>query len=113
MLNLFPSLMFDVQNKLAPVHVQDLFKHVSDIHSYNTRSAASNKFYAMPSRLDLLNCFSRLRVRLRNALPETIRKLKNKKVFTNQIHDEMLINISRTEHLYLSMSAIIDIIKNL
>lgn len=41
------SLMFHVQNKLAPVHVHDLFKHVSDIHSYNTRSAASSKFYAI------------------------------------------------------------------
>ena len=39
--------MYDVQNKLAPVNIQDLLKHVSDIHSYNTRSAAANKFYVM------------------------------------------------------------------
>ena len=47
------SLMYDVQNKLAPVHIQDLFKHVSNIHSYYTRTAATNKFYVMPSHLNL------------------------------------------------------------
>lgn len=71
-------------------------------------------FFAMPSGLNLLNnSFSQLGVRLWNALTETIRKLKNKKVFRNQMHDEMLINILRTENLYLSTFAIIDIIKNL
>ena len=46
-------------NKLAPI--KDLLKHVSNIHSYNT--AASNKFYVKPSRLNLLNnSFSRFRV---------------------------------------------------
>ena len=42
--------MYDIQNKLAPVHSQNLFKHVSDIHSYNTRSATADKFYIMSSR---------------------------------------------------------------
>ena len=54
-------LMYDIQNKLAPVHIQNLFKHVSDIHSYNTRSATADKFYITSSRLDQLkNSFSRL-----------------------------------------------------
>ena len=53
-------LMYDIQNKLAPVHIQNLFKHVSDIHSYNTRSATADKFYIMSSCLEQLkNSFSR------------------------------------------------------
>ena len=36
-------LMYEVQNKLAPSYIQNLFTHVSDIHSYNTRSATTNK----------------------------------------------------------------------
>ena len=57
------SLMYDVQNNLAPDHIQQLFKHVSDIHSYNTRSVTTNKFYVMPSRVDQQkNSFSRLGV---------------------------------------------------
>ena len=46
------SLMYDVHNNLAPDHIRQLFKHVSDVHSYNTRSATTNKFYVMPSRID-------------------------------------------------------------
>ena len=37
-------LMYDIQNKQAPAHIQNLFKHVSDIHSYNTRSAPPTNF---------------------------------------------------------------------
>ena len=36
---------YDVQNNLAPDHIRQLFKHVSDVHSYNTRSATTNRFY--------------------------------------------------------------------
>ena len=57
------SLMYDVQNNLAPDHIRQLFKHVSDIHSYNTKSVTTNKFYVMPSRVDQQkNSFSRLGV---------------------------------------------------
>ena len=30
-------LVYDVQNKLTPARIQNLFMHVSDLHSYNTR----------------------------------------------------------------------------
>ena len=67
-------LMYDVQNKLAPTRIQKLFTHVSDIHSYNTRSGTTNKFYLMSSRLEQLkNSFSSFGVRLWNALPENIK----------------------------------------
>ena len=61
---------YDIQNKLASVHIQNLFKHVSDIHFYNTRSAIADKFYIMSSLLDQLkNSFSRFGARLWNTLP--------------------------------------------
>ena len=53
-------LMYDVQNKLVPARIQNLFTHVSHIHSYNTRSATTNKFYVMSSRLE----------RLKNSFPD-------------------------------------------
>ena len=66
-------LIYDIQNKLAPVHIQNLFKDVSDIHSYNTRSATADKFYIMSLRLrQLKNSYSRLGARLWNSLPDNI-----------------------------------------
>ena len=86
-------LMYDIQNKLAPVHIQNLFKHVSDIHSYNTRSATVDKFYIMSSRLvQLKNSFSRFGARLWNSLPDNIKKSDNRKLFKKQIH-EIPINV--------------------
>ena len=85
-------LMYDIQNKLAPVHIQNLFEHVSDIHSYNTRSETADKFYIMSSRLEQLkNSFSRFGTRLWNSLPGNIRKSDSRKLFKKQIH-EILIN---------------------
>ena len=39
------NLMFDVRNRTAPSHIQDLFQDISNVHFYNTRSSASNNFY--------------------------------------------------------------------
>ena len=38
------ELMHDVRNASAPPKLCNLFTNTSSIHSYNTRSAASNKF---------------------------------------------------------------------
>ena len=103
-------LMYDIQNKLAPVHIQNLFKHVSDIDSYNTTSATAAKFYimTMSSRLDQLkNSFSRFGARLWNSLPDNIRKSDNR-----QTH-EILINILKEENAYLTPSSILEIMKSL
>ena len=75
------SLMYDIQNKLAPVHIQNLFKHVSDVHSYITRSATADKFYIMSSRLDQLkNSFSRFGAPLWNSLLDNIGKSDNREL---------------------------------
>ena len=49
-----------LQLVVAPARIQNLFTHVWDIHSYNTRSATTNKFCVMSSSLEQLkNSFSR------------------------------------------------------
>ena len=39
------NLIFEIRHNNAPGNIQDLFQDISDIHSYNTRSSASNNFY--------------------------------------------------------------------
>ena len=68
--------MFDVRNRTAPSNIQDLFKDISNVHSYNTRSSASNNFYTKPSRLSVqANSFSRIGVKVWNAIPQALRNL--------------------------------------
>ena len=79
----------------------------------DTRSATTNKFYVLPSRVDQQkNSFSRLGVRLWNALPENISKLKTKNLFKKRLR-ELLINILKTENSYPSTASIISKIKNI
>ena len=46
-------IMYNVKNKLAPVNISNVFKYVSNIHGYNTRSAAAGKFYVMHFKLEI------------------------------------------------------------
>ena len=39
------AIMHDINNNKAPVNVPNLFQKTSNIHSYNTRSSTSGKFY--------------------------------------------------------------------
>ena len=77
--------MYDVQNKLAPARIPNLFTHVSDIHSYNTRSETTNKFYVMSSLLEQLkNSLSRfvrygmLNLKIIKSLPVETSDLRKK-----------------------------------
>ena len=47
---LLANLMFEIRHSNAPGNIQDLFQDISDIHSYNTRSSASNNFYTQSSK---------------------------------------------------------------
>ena len=62
------NLMVDVRNRIAPSNmsnIQDKFQDISDVHSYNTRSSASNNFYTKPSRLSVqVISFSRIGVKV-------------------------------------------------
>ena len=53
-----------------------LFQKTSNIHSYNTRSSTSGKFFVKSSRLEIQNnSFSRLGVKLWNKIPRYITDL--------------------------------------
>jgi len=70
------NLMYDIRNRNAPRNIRDLFQDISNIHSYNTRSSASNNFYTQSSRLSIqLNSFSRIGTATWNEMPLTLRNL--------------------------------------
>ena len=70
------NLMFEIRHNNAPGNIQDLFQDISDIHSYNTRSSASNNFYTQSSRLSIqVNSFSRIGTKIWNEMPVTLRNL--------------------------------------
>ena len=52
------ALMHDVNNNKAPVVMSKLFQKTSNIHSYNTRSPRSGKFYVKSSRLEIQTTLS-------------------------------------------------------
>ena len=73
------NLMFNVRNRTAPSNIQDLFQDVSKVHYYNTRSSASNNFYTKSSRLSVqANSFSRIGVKVWDAIPQELRNLSKK-----------------------------------
>ena len=49
------ALMHDANNNKAPVNMSNLFQKTSNIHSCNTRSSTSGKFYVKISRLEIQN----------------------------------------------------------
>ena len=65
--------MHDINNN-------NLFQKTFNIHSYNTRSSTSGKFYVKNSRLVEIqnNSFSRLGVKLWNKIPSYISNLPKK-----------------------------------
>ena len=68
--------MFDVRNRTASSNIEDLFQDLSNVHSYNTRSSASNNFCTKPSRLSVqANSYSRIGVKVWNAIPQALRNL--------------------------------------
>ena len=72
---LLANLMFEIRHSNAPGNIQDLFQDISDIHSYNTRSSASNNFYTQSSRLSIqVNSFSRIGTKIWNEMPVSFKK---------------------------------------
>ena len=69
--------MFEMRHRNAPGNIQALFQDISDIHSCNTRSSASNNFYTQSSRLNSIqvNSFSGIGTKLWNEMPMSLRKL--------------------------------------
>ena len=69
-------LMYDVTNDIAPPNICNVFTSISSIHSYNTRSSASNKLYLQYSRTNIQKkSFSRFGTQLWNQIPKPVREL--------------------------------------
>ena len=102
------NLMFSVRNRTASSNIQDLFQDVSKVHYYNTRSSASNNFYTKSSRLSVqANSFSRIGVKVWDAIPQELRNL-SKKMRLKQI----LFNILGSQDSYTDLSEIIQNVKS-
>ena len=104
--------MFDVRNRTAPSNIQDLFQDISNVHSYNTRSSASNNFYTKPSRLSVqANSFSRIGVKVWNAIPQALRNL-SKNALKKKTNKQILFNILGSQDSYIDLSEIIQNVKS-
>ena len=84
----------------------NLFQKTSNIHSFNTRSSTSGKFYVKSSRLEIQNnSFSRLGVKLWNKIPRYITNLP-KKAFKRVLR-KLLFDILEKEDDYIQIPMII------
>ena len=69
--------MFDVNENTAPRDILNLFSRISSVHSYKTRSSTSDHFYTKESRINATrNAFSRVRVKIWNGIPATLKKVQ-------------------------------------
>lgn len=104
------NLMFDIRHRNAPRNTRDLFEDISNIHSYNTRSSASNNFYTQSSRLSIqLNSFSRIGTTIWNEMPLTLRNL-SKYNFKRKIKRK-LFDILTSDDSYLDIRNVIQKVK--
>ena len=71
--------MHDINNDKAPVNMLNLFQKTSNIHSYNTRSSTSGKFYVKKNEIEIQNnSFSQFGVKLWNKIQSYISDLPKK-----------------------------------
>ena len=86
--------------------MSNLFQKMSNIHSYNTRSSTSGKFYVKSSRLEIQNnSFSQLGVKLWNKLPSCTTNLL-KKAFKRALR-KLLFDILEMEDDHIEIPLII------
>ena len=52
------SLMYKIENDLAPTHMKGMFVKTSDLHTYSTRSATSGAFHPLTGSSILRKAFS-------------------------------------------------------
>ena len=100
------TLMYDINNCKAPTNMLNLFQKTSNIHSYNTRSSTSGKFFVKSSRLEIQNnSFSRLGVKLWNKIRCYITDLP-KRTFKRVLR-KLLFDILVKEDDYIQIPMII------
>ena len=98
--------MHDINNNKALVNVSNLFQKTFNIHSYDTRSSTSEKFYVKSSRLEIQNnSFPPLGVKQWNKIPSSITNLP-KKAFKRVLR-KLLFDILEMEDDYIEIPLII------
>ena len=71
--------MHDINNDKAQANMLNLFQKTSNIHSYNTRSSTSGKFYVKKNEIEIQNnSFSQFGVKLWNKIQSYISDLPKK-----------------------------------
>ena len=104
-------LLFEIRHSNAPGNIQYLFQDTSDIHSYNTRSSASNNFFTQSSRVSIqVNSFSRIRTKIWNKVPVSLRKL-SKNAFKRKIKQTLFDWILASEVSYIDLPEIVQKVK--
>ena len=94
--------MHDINDNKAPVNMSNLLQKTSNIHSYNTRSSTSGKFYVKSSRLEIQN---KIGVKLWNKIPSYITNIP-KKAFKRNL-GKLLFDLLEMEDDYIEISLII------
>ena len=99
--------MYDTFNKCIPSKILNLFIFTNDVHTFNTRSTSSEKYYVKFSRTNQQRCsFSRIGAEVWNDIPLRIRKYSKNK-FRSEVKD-ILFKIFSKEDSYLDTATIID-----
>jgi len=94
------SLMHDINNTNAPLTILKLIQKMSSVHTYNTRSSNTGKFYVQSTRLEVLKrSLSRFGGKLWNEIPCSLGNLP-KKEFKREIR-RLLLDISVKENDYI------------
>ena len=100
------NLLFDVRNRIAPSNIQDLFQDIPmfilTIHVLLPVITSTPK----PSRLSVqANSFSRIGVKVWNAIPQALRNL-SKKAFKRELK-QILFIILGSQNSYIDLPEII------
>ena len=100
------NLMHDIYTKTAPPNILNMFKEISTVHTYNTRSSVKKNFYILnkPNLEKARRSIPILGAKLWNEIPSSVREL-TKKGFKQKItsilydilkdKDEYQIEVSR------------------
>ena len=103
-------LMHDVNAQKVPPNISKLFQYTCDVHTYNTRSSSSKKFFMNSVNLELRKkSLAIYGSKLWNEIPDPLKKLP-KPVFKRTL-TEKLLNILREEDTYIESPIIIEKLK--
>ena len=80
------SMMYKIENDLAPTHMKEMFVKTSDLHTYSTRSATSGGFHPPHRKLNIGKAsFSYSGAHEWNQLPVEIRGAQSLENFKNSL----------------------------